>query len=588
LVTEGFEDLLELGRLVVGSGSLQAAPTKPLVSRRRVRGVHERMQADGTVRIPVSDLDIRSVAEDLVRDGVEAIAICFLHAYRYPSHERQAAQLIREEFPGIDVWNSADVWPEIREYERALVTCINAYVGARVRRYYDVLSSRLRSMGIRGSFLASQGNGGVARASDAAIRPIITLQSGPAAGVSAAWQIAQSAGAARIISLDVGGTSTDVAILDNGIRYSNETRIADIPVVLPLVDVSSVGAGGGSVAWTDEGVLKVGPRSAGAVPGPAAYGRGGQEPTLTDAYVILGLLRPGRMDNGIVLDGSAAEAAFRPIAAELGIPVSAAADAVVRIATSAMFAEVSRLSAGRGLPARELDLFAYGGAGPTHAFLLADELGLRRVMVPDMPGLLCALGCVTADAVAEFVATVHTQIRASDRASVEIQSALQNLLEQALHWCDDEGVGADERVFAAHGDLRYVGQSYSLTIEFPEPWTDVDGLLAAFHERHRSAFGHSDEAATVELLNVRLTATGRLPKPPIVTHSSNGEVQRGSRTISLDGRKESAAVYRRDHLPVGFRRTGPAVVEQYDTTVFIPREWRFTVGPQVLLGERSQ
>ena len=404
LVTKGFRDILELRRLrLPQANNLYAPRPRALAPRRRVAEINERLGYDGSVIVPVAREDVVAKARALLDGGADNIAICFLHSYRNGDHESQAKQWILEEFPGAYVIASAELWPQQREYERALVGVINGYIGARMRRYFETLKERAENSGVVTRIFSTKSNGGVMSIEAAGERPVETLLSGPASGVMGAAFIGQLIGDTRLLTLDMGGTSVDMALINGEVPYSNENTVGDFTVVLPAVDVSAIGAGGGSIAWLDaEGVLKVGPRSAGANPGPACYGRGGTEPTVTDAYAVLGIMT-SILGGEMKLQFDKARAALATIGTRLGLTVEQAADAVLQVATANIYAEAVPQLARRGVDAKEFSLLCYGAAGPTHSFMLARELNLRRVIVPPMPGLLCALGCLVADLRADFV-----------------------------------------------------------------------------------------------------------------------------------------------------------------------------------------
>lgn len=585
LVTEGFGDMLSIGRLgMADTSNLQGERPVPLVPRKLVSTVSERLLANGQVRKPLDvDSMIGSVAQ-LVQQGIEAIAVCFHHSYRFPEHEALAKEAIRAAFPGVQVCTSSEIWPEIREYERSLVTTINAYIGPKVGRYYLSLSRETASLGLGGRFLVARGNGGLMNVTAAAESPIFTLASGPASGVAAALYLGRVAGFARLIALDIGGTSTDVAIVDGELPYATESTVGDFPIMIHMVDVSSIGAGGGSIASIDAaGILKVGPHSAGAVPGPACYGQGGQDATLTDAYVGAGVIDPDQFLGGRVrIDRDRALSALRSIGEKIGRSPEEAADGIIEVVTAKMYAELVRLIAKKGVDVSDFSLMVYGGAGPTHGFLIAKELGIKRVIVPATPGLLCALGCLTTDIKSDFIRTVNL-VLSPGKSMAELgvlQSTFRDLDNQATAWLREQQVQQGDSTLQRSADMRYLGQSYEITVPLdPEDLNDgrVESVLQAFHQHHNKIYGHSDDRADVELINARVTGVGRTRKPTSEELARVWEHFGGApagpqrmRDVLVQGQRWSAAVYERKSLQREQEITGPAVVEQYDSTLLIP------------------
>jgi N-methylhydantoinase A len=585
LVTEGFGDILSIARLgMPDTSDLQGERPVPLVPRKLVKTVSERLLANGQVH---KSLDVESMmasVTELLQQGVEAIAICFHHSYQFPEHEALAKKAIRAAFPEVPVCTSSEIWPEIREYERTLVTTINAYVGPKVSRYYRSLSQQTASLGLGGRFLVTRGNGGLMDIAAAVDTPIFTLGSGPASGVAAASYVAKVAGFEKLIALDIGGTSTDVAIVDGELPYATETPVGDFPIMIPLVDVSSIGAGGGSIASIDRaGILKVGPHSAGAMPGPACYGQGGQSATLTDAYVGAGMIDPEQFLGGrIKIQPERALHALRSIGEKIGRSPEQTADGIIEVVTAKMYAELVRLIAKKGIDVSEFSLMVYGGAGPTHGFLLAKELGIRRVIVPATPGLLCALGCLTTDVKSDFIRTVNV-VLSPGKSTAELgiaQSTFRELGAQGTAWLRKQQVRPEHSVLQRSADMHYLGQSYEITVPLEDEDINdgrVENLLRAFHEHHNKIYGHSDNRASVELINARVTAVGRTRKPTAeeLAYAWKHTMAEPAgppkkREILLQGQSWQATIYERKRLRPGQEIIGPAIVEQYDSTSCIP------------------
>ena len=576
LVTKGFRDILEIGRLRLSDPTnFYVEKVKPLVARQHVGEIDERIGVDGRVHRPL-DLD---TAEETVRrlmeEGVESLAICFMHAYRNGAHEAQLAAHIRARFPGLYVSTSSEIWPQQREYERALVTVINAYIGGQLSFYFDRLHDGMERIGVKATLLTTKSNGGIMTAKAGAERPVETLLSGPASGAMGALQTGRSAGHDRIVGFDMGGTSVDIAVVDGDILYSTESQVGDFPVIMPTVDISSIGAGGGSIAWLDpSGVLKVGPRSAGAVPGPAAYGRGGTLPTVTDAYVRIGLYSPGRvLGGGLVLDHDRAEAALATLAGPLGLDTGAVASGILDVTTANMYAQFMPLMARKGIDPREFALLAYGGAGPGHAFLLAREVGSARVIVPRAPGTLCALGSLVTDLRRDFIRTVSVDLLHREPEGLERE--LAELKRQAFDWLASQDTAMTHRKVETSADMRYRGQSFDLTVPFES--LDPAVLLHGFHVQYERIYGFSDPKAEVEITNLRVAAIGVTGKPKLsvdLAATGNRHVRKAAplRTGTLiEGRRPvDAGFYDREQLATGDWFEGPAVVEASDTTVYVP------------------
>lgn len=582
LVTRGFRDMLEIRRLrLENTTDFYGDKPLPLIPRDLVAEVDERLLADGSIHQPLDLGQVREAVRRLVAEGVTAVVVSFLHSYKNPEHERRVRELIRAEFPALFVSASADLWPQQREYERCLVAVMNAYIGARMATYFRNLNAGTVRRGLRAEVLSTKSNGGVMTATRAADEPVQTLLSGPAAGVIGAAHVARLVGATKIITVDMGGTSADVAIVVDGhAAYSTENQVGDFPVIMPAVDVSSIGAGGGSIAWLDgAGILKVGPRSAGADPGPASYGRGGTQPTVTDAYVHLGIIAPDRFLGGrMPLNAALAEAALAELGRGIGLGSREVAQAILDVATSNMYAQFTPLMARKGVDPRDFTLLAYGGAGPTHAFLLAREVGIAQVLIPPSPGTLCALGCIVADLRNDFV---HTLYRSEyETTDAELEEAYAELKRRGREWLREEtaqGIMLESSFVLYSADMRYEGQAFE--IEVPVPG-DERGRRAAiakrFHTAYHAIFGVSDPQAAVTFVNLRASVVGvtakvsRLQPPAGQVASRAGE----TRPVFIDGREQDAVVVQRPSLESGKWLAGPTIVEQYDTTTFVPPGYR--------------
>jgi len=582
LVTRGFSDILELRRLRLPNPHIfHAQKPVPLVPRRQVKPIDERLLADGSILRELSEQEVIDAVENLVNQGISAIAICFLHSYRNRAHEDRAKEIIQENFPGLYVCTSSEVWPQQREYERALISVINAHIGTKMRDYFNNLERDMAEIGIDTVILSTKSNGGIMSVRSAKEVPVETLLSGPSSGVTGALYAAKTAGLEKVITLDMGGTSADIAVLNGDIPYSTDNKVGDFPLIMPATDISCIGAGGGSIAWLDSaGVLKVGPRSAGADPGPACYGRGGVNPTVTDAYVTVGILNPARFLGGkMPLDPDLARASVEGIAAELGQSVGEAASSILRVATSNMYAEFLPLMARRGVEPTDYALLPYGGAGPTHAFMLAEEVGMRQVIVPLNPGTLCSLGSLVADLRGDFIRTIYRPADELDEA--EVARVFATMGEEAKGWLADQDFDMenDHYIVQNTADIRYKGQAFEIEVEVPDD-LDLEALIKAFHDRYESIYGYQDPEARVELINARTRIVGFTPKPELSRVSSGRDpedVEFETREIYWKGDTSKVRVYQREDLVPGMRISGPVVIEQYDTTTFVTPSFEITV-----------
>src|SRR5215212_2058183 len=585
LVTRGFGDVLEIQRLRLQSPvNFTATRPLPLIPRYRVGEVSERYLADGSEDTPLDKDELIRQARRLIdEEHVEGIVIAFLHAYRLPGHEIEAKRLLADLAPDLPVVCSHEVWPQIREYERTIVAILNAYVRPNVVRYLGKLESDLGSAGVTVPPYITKSNGGVTTARDARDATVQTLLSGTASGVIGASYVAHLAGFDDVITLDMGGTSADIALVRGGQpAYSSDEHVGDFPVVMPAVGVSSIGAGGGSIGWIDHvGVLKVGPHSAGADPGPACYGRGGSQPALSDAFLICGFLNPDNFVGGrLRLDPEAAVTAMRPIAEALDLSIDDAAEAVIEVSTSNMYAEFSNVLARHGVDPRDFSLVAFGGAGAVYACFLATEFSIPRVVIPPSPGTLSALGALSADVKSDYIKTLHQPLSRVTVADLARDCA--ELGERARAWLERDAppVPSSATVFSA--DLRYIGQAFQIELPIDQAWLEGDDLSAmteAFHTLHFRLYAHADPTAGVELIDLRATITGETPKPRLrePARGSGPATPHAHRPIHYGRKRYQAAIYHRRDLLAGQHLDGPAVVEQDDATTLIPDGFRGTV-----------
>ena len=579
ITTRGFRDLLEIARQKRPDlYDLHVAKSAPLVPRDLRIEVRERLLADGTVLEKLRPEEVAAAVATL--PPVESIAICFLYSFVDAAHERQAAAQIHECRPEAYVSLSADVSPEFREYERLSTTVLNAYLGPLISRYVRRFADEVRDLGVPNAPYINQSNGGIISVAAATRHPVRTLLSGPSAGVIGAAWVARAAGFDSVITFDMGGTSTDVARVDRGEPITTaEREIAGYPVRIPTLEIESVGAGGGSIAWVDSGgALKVGPESAGAHPGPACYGRGGVRPTVTDANVVLGRLSGTQLlDGRMVLRPELAREAVERLAGELGLPPVETARGILSVVQTNMLGAIRVVSVRKGYDPRAYSLVAFGGAGPLHAEFLARDLGIRRVVVPPAPGILCALGLLVEPLRRDLL---RTRVEPLESLTVDrIERFFEELEVEATAWLEQESVPPARRRLLRGFDMRYLGQNFELTVPAPAALGagDLEALRQAFFREHERSYGYSAPDEPVQVVTFRLTALGE-PDPitiPVLGPAGRPEpdaTRVGERPVYFDetGGFVSTPIYRRERLRAGHRLPGPAVVEQMDSTTLIP------------------
>ncbi|MCI0546722.1 MAG: hydantoinase/oxoprolinase family protein [Candidatus Rokubacteria bacterium] len=584
ITTAGFRDLIEIGRTKRNIPAL-FVPTfvrpRPLVERKHRFEVIERLEADGAVARPLDAESVERALDAAHAAGAEALAVCFLHAYLNPAHERAVADAAKGKRPGWPTSCSADVVAEYREFERFSTTVLNAYLQPLMDGYLTGLEERLLAAGYAHGVLTVGSSGGMMTTETARRLPIKTIFSGPAGGVSQACFVGGATGIRDFITYDMGGTSTDVCLVrDLAPKMTSDSMVGAFPVKMPQVDMHTVGAGGGSIAWLDvDASLQVGPRSAGAAPGPAAYGLGGTEPTVTDANVVLGRIGTSRRLGGsIAIDAERARAAVASLAARLGgMAVEALAEGIVRIAVARMTSAIREISIQRGHDPRDFTLIAFGGAGPMHALALAEEIGIPRVLVPRHPGNFSALGLLASDIKHDDVRTRVGLLR----ERWPLLGALFAEMEKAAgRQLELEGFGPGARRFARTLDLRYRGQAFELEVP---AHAARDRVEAAFHDRHLTTYGHADRGAAIELVNARLTAHGLVPKPAPETHRSTSASMDAAlaerRPLWFDGARRECPVWDRERLPARAELHGPAIIEEFGATTVVLPGWRGAVDP---------
>ncbi len=589
ITTEGYRDILHIARhkKPLNFSNYQDLPWQryPVVRRRYRLTVPERIKGDGSVLVPLDEGKAREQVRALKEAGVEAVCVCFLFSFLNPAHEQRVAEIVREEFPEAFVSVSSEVIPQYREYERFSTVGLNAYVGPKVASYVARLQEELAGLGVRTGLHLMTSASGVATAEAAIKRPVTLLMSGPVAGVVGGIWAGRQAGFDNVITLDVGGTSADIGLAQEGrlrMKHLLDTKVGPYQAMIPMVDVDTIGAGGGSIAYVDGGgIFRVGPRSAGAVPGPAAYGRGGTEATATDAMVNLGWLLPEAfLGGGMSLDREAARKAFEDGPADaLGMSVEEASMGAVQILSHSMVQSIEENSVRKGFDPRDFALVAEGGAGPLFAVPIAVEVGTPNVVVPLYPGIAAAMGLVATDMVYEYAATTYQRLSKLDADA--LQRRFEELEAQAAGQLEEDGIPADSVIVQRIVDARYLGQGYELRVDvgagaIDQAW--VDALRSDFHDIHEREYSRRFEDSDIEVPNIRVRGIGIMPQLSTPEIEAGGESPAGALRFEGDAwflvdtslEQVSTRYYDRAELRAGNRLVGPAIVNQYDSTTVIP------------------
>ncbi len=580
LVTQGFRDILLLQRQSRTSiYDLAYAKARPVVARRDSFEIEERIAADGQVIVALDTAATAAQIEASLGAGdYQAVAICLLNGYANPAHEEALAGLIHERFPDLPVTCSSDVTREFREYERASTTTLSAYVQPVLDAYLTRIERQLEAQQFRGHFSVMQSNGGRLPPEGMRRNPISSLFSGPAAGVIGAVKCAARSGHGDLISIDMGGTSTDVCLVENGTPgMSTETEIGGLPVRAPVLDIATVGAGGGSIVWVDDGgMLRVGPPSAGADPGPACYGRGGADPTITDGHIIRGTIQPESFLGGeMALDPAAARAAFEPLAARFGMSLEEIADSAIRIASSNIVRAIQLISTERGRDPRDYVLVPFGGAGPLHAAQVADELGIDTILVPPNAGVISAYGLLAADYVHH--ASETRRLTVDDAAADVVRRVFGAIKAREAEGLADLGLSG-KLVYAYMLGVRYVGQAYEVPVSFSEDEIGkltAEAMMERFAAGHRQVFNFGDTGeARAEVVNFRLSISAPLGALPRFTEIGDLAVDSRDATIMDAGEARSYRLMARTGLSAGDAIAGPALIEETTSTILVPDGWR--------------
>lgn len=609
ITNDGFRDVLHIGRhqRVEHYSIMQELPwqNRPLIERRYRKTVAGRLTPPtGAELVPLDEDQVRAAAQELLADGVDAVAVCFLFSYLNPAHELRAKEIVEQVMPDAFVTTSAFISPQFREFERFTTAALASFVGPKVGRYVAGLGRALKDLGVTGALRIMASNGGVATPRMISENPALTLMSGLAAGVLGGGWVGAQCGRTRLITFDIGGTSADIGIAVDGTFAETDARstsIAGFPLLLPMLDIHTIGAGGGSIAYVDKGgAFRVGPQSAGAVPGPAAYGKGGTEPTVTDANLVLGRLEPGDFLGGDMgLDAAASDAVIAKLADRLGIDKLHAAEGVLTILNANMANAIRSRTVQKGIDPRDFALVAMGGAGPLHGAEVAAMLHIPEVIIPPYPGITSAMGLLTADLKYD---AIRTQFQVSTNCDLDRINADLSAMETDLAArCADDGIARHDITFMRSGDLRYVGQGYELKVPVSDGDLDADALddiWARFHTIHAAEYGHAFQDSAIEVVNLRVTAIATLAKLDAMPPAKGGSL-----TDALLYKRDSmfraggtlrsfeTCVYRRDALPVDVPVAGPAILLQKDSTTVVPPDTTARVHPSgsiiITLGETS-
>ncbi|SHJ10528.1 N-methylhydantoinase A [Dethiosulfatibacter aminovorans DSM 17477] len=589
ITTKGFKDLMEIGTQRRPSlYNLQAQKPFPLIPSGLNCEVTERILYDGSVETPLDEQEVREVVNGLKNKGVKAIAVCTLFSFINPVHEERIEEIIKEEFPEAYVTISSKLAPEFREFSRMSTTVLNSYLGPVMEKYVNNFQNSIRNLGIKVEPYVTQSNGSIISIKETIECPIKTAVSGPSAGVIAAAHVGKQCEADKIITFDMGGTSADISLIENYVpQISNERDVEGYPARIPMINIITIGAGGGSIAQIDEGgALKVGPESAGATPGPACYGRGGTVPVVTDANIVVGKLNQEKILGGrmkVHLD-KANKALDENICAKSSLSRDEAANGIITVVNSNMIRAIRSVSVEKGYDVREFSLMAFGGAGPLHACEVAEDLGIGEVIIPPSPGTLCSLGLLLADTKFDLS---RTNILIGEEGNIdEFNKLFDNMVEQGTELLDKENVPEERRSFEFSIDIRYNRQNFELNIPIPAGKIDCDVMkqaIADFHTEHKRSYGYCNENAVVQFVSYRVSAIGRIDKPDMAPEEihANPELPESIeiRNVLFQGETEFMVtpVYNRTDFVPGNVIPGPCIVEQMDTTIVVPKDWKIHV-----------
>ena len=591
ITTKGFKDLMEIGWQKRPSlYDLLKPKPESLIPPGLKCEVNERVLYDGNVKIPLDDAEVRRVVGFLKSKKVEAIAVCTLFSFINPAHEKRIKEIITEIFPETYVSISSELVPEFREYSRMSTTVLNAYLGPVMKKYVRNFEQSIKDVGVKTAPYVTQSNGSIISISETIDCPIKTAVSGPSAGVIGAARLGSLCGVAKIITFDMGGTSADISLIENGQpQLSSERLVEGYPARIPMIDIITIGAGGGSISYIDEGgALKVGPQSAGANPGPACYGQGGKNPTVTDANIVLGKLNQKKLLGGrmAVFADLAHQALEEQICRNSSLSLLEAAKGIISVVNSNMMRAIRVVSVERGYDVRDFSLLAFGGAGPLHACEVARELGISHIIIPPSPGTLCSLGLLMADT--KFDLSRSNIIIACPENLGKINQIFDSMIREGREMLQREGIAEERRSYVKYIDARYERQNYEISIPIPD-WVLTEEILAKaikdFYNEHNKNYGYCNENMRVQIINYRLSAIGNIDKPAMREAAIDPKAPVPTpvevRDVFFEGEKEyiPCQVYKRDDFQPGCTLKGPAVIEQMDTTTVVPPGWTiFTDG----------
>lgn len=544
-----------------------------LVSRRDIHEVGGRLTWEGSVIKPLNHADFEPIIKKVRDEGINAVAVCFVHAYAYPKHEIEAREILGAALPGVSISLSHEVAREWREYERASSTVMNAYVAPVVERYLSSLQQELQEMNMGASVHIMQSSGGVSTATSARRNPVFTLLSGPVGGTIAGTALSENTGRPNLLCVDMGGTSFDLSlVIDGKANATLETELEGLPLLMSIVDIQTIGTGGGSIAWMDKGAVRVGPQSAGSIPGPACYNRGGTAPTVTDANLFLGRLGSKSLLGGdMSLDENAAKAAIESLAPEAGLDAIAFAEGILAISNAAMADAMRTITVSQGVDPREFTLVAFGGAGPMAAAFLARELDIQEVLIPRFPGTFSAWGMLQTDLRHDFTQSYYRPAAGVDIAA--LNDVFATLETEGRNTIVAEGIPEERISFQRSADMRYLGQEY--TINVPVGSLDIATITGAFHRAHDRRYGHASPGAPIEFVNLRVAAFGAIEKylneGAANAHARDPEI--GKREVVFDGTRYTTPILARERLAADFTATGPLIIEEQSATTVVPPNW---------------
>lgn len=550
-----------------------------LVPRRDVHEVRGRLAWDGSEIEALNEADFAPIIDKVKAEGINAVAVCLLHSYAYPAHELRAREILKAALPEVSVSLSHDIAREWREYERASSAVMNAYVAPVVERYLLSLQEELRERGMQAGVHIMQSSGGVTTADTAREKPVYTLLSGPVGGTIAGAALSQRCGRPNLLCVDMGGTSFDLSLVVNGEASTTlETELEGLPLLMSIVDIQTIGTGGGSIAWMDNEAVRVGPHSAGSVPGPACYGNGGTQPTVTDANLYLGRLGARSLLSGdMSLDADAAATTIEELAGQANMEAVAFAEGILAISNAAMADAMRTITVKEGVDPRDFTLVAFGGAGPMAAVFLAEELDIGEVLVPRFPGTFSAWGMLQTDLRHDLTTSFFRA--AGGVAVTELEALYAGLEDEGLDAVVQEGISADRVSYQRSADMRYTGQEYTINLPLPAG-LDMDTLTDQFHAAHRQRYGHSSPGAPIEFVNLRVAAIGEIGKyteHPHVASTAGDEAVAGERQAVFRGATSKTPVLLRERMPPGYRLAGPAIIEEQSATTVVPDGWQITV-----------